>query len=211
MSAWLPYIGAPLDHGPYATFLAAFAISPGIPAVLALVLERRVMKGRREFVAFFYGDPLLALAAAIGVALSGSSPPSSVTGLVTGPVPWVVMSGWLLFGFWQWKAELREGMYTPAQAWAPTKIWHQTVVYPVLGYLVTAPVVAGMATPTGVGGTSAKVLAIGCVLIWVLANIHDRRHPKLGHPPYDWRHLRPAPQPWSLSSTTLRADHRVSG
>jgi hypothetical protein len=210
MSAWLPYVGAPLSHGPFITFLAAFAISPGIPAVLALSLERRIMRGKREFVAFFYGDPLLALAAATGVALSGSSPPPSVASFVTGPVPLIVMSSWLLFGVWQWKTELQQGMYTPAQAWAPTKIWHQVVVYPLLGYMVTAPVVAGMATTSGVAGACAKILIIGCVLIWVLANIHDRRHPKLGHPPYDWKHLRPAPRPWPLSSTTLQADHRAS-
>ncbi|WP_156724527.1 hypothetical protein [Streptomyces apocyni] len=209
MSAWLPYVGSPLHHGPLTTFFAAFAISPGIPALLALTLERRVMKGRREFVAFYYGDPLLALAAATGVALSGPSPQASVLHLIAGPVPLILMACWLAFGAWQWKAELRAGMYTPAQAWSPTKIWHQMVVYPVLGYMVTATVVAGMATPTGFAGTWAKMLIVGCVLVWILANVHDRRHPKLGHPPYDWRRLKPVPQPWPLKSTTLRANRRI--
>lgn len=211
MSAWLPWVGAPLHHGPLTTFLAAFAISPGIPAFLALTLERRVMKGRREFVAFYYGDPLLALAAAAGVALSGPAPSAPVRHLVAGPVPVILMTCWLLFGAWQWKAELRSGMYTPAQAWAPTKIWHQVVVYPVLGYVVTAAVAAGTAAPTGFAGTCVKLLVGGCVLAWILANVHDRRHLKLGHPPYDWRRFRPVPQPWPPKSTTLRADHRIRG
>jgi hypothetical protein len=27
--------------------------------------------------------------------------------------------------------------------------------------------------------------------VWAAANVYDRRHPKLGHPPFDWRQLRP--------------------
>src|SRR5512142_863523 len=39
----------------------------------------------------------------------------------------------LAFGLAQWRDELRRGYYTGAQAAAPTKIWHQVVVYPVMG------------------------------------------------------------------------------
>jgi hypothetical protein len=45
----------------------------------------------------------------------------------------------------------------------------------------------------------------GCILIWIMANVYDRRHPKLGHPPYDWHSLRPQPSPWPVQSASLRA------
>ncbi|WLQ45610.1 hypothetical protein P8A22_37930 (plasmid) [Streptomyces laculatispora] len=206
MSAWLPLLGAPLEAGPLPTFAVAFAISPGIPALLALVMERRLLRGKREFVAFFYGDPLLALAAAAGIALCGPAPAGPVAVVATGWVPLAAMGCWLGFGLWQWWAELHAGLYRREQAWAPTKIWHQVVVYPALGYLVTAPVSAGFAAPTGISGSTAKIFMAGCVITWIAANIYDRHHPKLGHPPYDWRHLRPHPTPWGTASASLRAD-----
>ena len=42
-------------------------------------------------------------------------------------------------------------------------------------------------------------------------NVYDRGHPKLGHPPFDWRHARPYPRPWPTESQTLRAAARVRG
>ncbi|NRQ31857.1 hypothetical protein HII36_08390 [Nonomuraea sp. NN258] len=201
MSGWLPGLGEALAHGPLVAFAAAFAISPGIPAVLALVLERRLLRPRAEFVAFIYGDPLLALATALGVGLCGSRPPDTVAPLLNGWPAWLIILVWLGFGLGQWYAEVRAGKYTRAQALAPTKIWHQIVIYPVLGYVVTAAVTAGMASPQGVG---AKALMTGCALAWVVANVYDRVHLKLGHPPYEWRRLRPYPAPWEPDSESLR-------
>ena len=208
MSGWLPGLGEALAHGPLVAFAAAFALSPGIPAVLALVLERRLLRPRTEFVAFIYGDPLLALAAALGVGLCGSRPPDEVASLVSGRPAWLVILAWLGFGLGQWYMEVRAGKYTWAQALAPTKIWHQIVIYPVLGYVVTAAVVAGMASPHGV---AAKALMTACVLTWVVANVYDRRYLKLGHPPYEWRRLRPYPTPWAPDSDSLRQSALADG
>jgi len=191
MHDWAPVLGEALVHGPWVAFAAAFAISPGIPALLALVLERRVLRPRQEFVAFIYGDPLLALAAATGVALCGGRAADSVRALVTGGWAWASMAGWLGFGLWQWRSEVRAGQYTFAQAVSPTKIWHQMVIYPVLGYLVTAAVLGGLAASTTAVGYPAKALIVLCVGAWCAANVYDRRHPKPGHPAYDWRKLRP--------------------
>ena len=61
------------------------------------------------------------------------------------------------------------------------------------------------------GGTAAwavwagKVLLLALTGIWVATNVYDRRHPKLGHPPFDWRRLRPRPRPWAAESQTLLA------
>ncbi|GKQ37052.1 hypothetical protein [Streptomyces sp. A012304] len=191
MNDWLPVLGGALVHGPGVAFAAAFAISPGIPALLALVLERRVLHPRQEFVAFIYGDPLLALAAATGVALCGGRVADPVRGLVTGGWAWATLAGWLSFGLWQWRSEVRAGQYTFAQAVSPTKIWHQLVIYPVLGYLVTAAALSGLAAGTTAVGYPAKALIVLCIGVWCAANLYDRKHPKPGHPAYDWRKLRP--------------------
>jgi O-antigen/teichoic acid export membrane protein len=114
----------------------------------------------------------------------------------------------LLFGLVQWRDELRRGYYTAAQAVAPTKIWHQVVVYPVLGYWLWTAGIGGLSAP---GGTAAwavwagKALLVALTGIWVATNVYDRRHPKLGHPPFDWRRVRPRPRPWAAESQTLLA------
>jgi hypothetical protein len=58
---------------------------------------------------------------------------------------------------------------------------------------------------------AAKAVIVVCVLAWLLANGYDRRHPKLGHPPYDWRRLRPSRRPWPPQSVSLRAYLGVPG
>ncbi|PYC66292.1 hypothetical protein C7C46_31590 [Streptomyces tateyamensis] len=201
---WLPLLGAPLAAGPATTFLAAFLLSPGIPAAVALLGERRVLRPRQEFRALVYGDPLLALAAAAGVAQCRSVPPTAVRSWVRGPLAVAASAGWLGFGLWQWRAEVRSGRFNRAQALAPTKIYHQLGVYPLLGYLAGSAVLAGLTCPQPRHGRAGQALIAACVGSWAAANVVDRRHLKLGHPPYDWHRLRPADRPWPLESETLR-------
>jgi hypothetical protein len=166
------------------------------------------LRPREQFVAFIYGDPLLAVAVGTGTALADGAPPAAVRGLTGGGGAVGVAAGWLAFGLWQWRDEIRSGYFMPAQALAPTKIWHQFVIYPALGYLAVAASLAGLAAPipTPAGAAVAGKALIGaCVLAWAAGHVYDRHHPKLGHPPYDWRRLRPAQRPWTGSSTTLRA------
>ncbi|MEU9096545.1 hypothetical protein [Streptomyces sp. NPDC048361] len=181
-----------LEHGPAWALLASFAVSPGVPALLALVLERRLLRPRHEFTAFLYGDPALAVSCAAGVLLAGS-PGASVP--VAG---WPAVAMMVLppaFGVWQARSELRAGLYTWAQLLSPTKLWHQVVVYPLMTYLVGGALLRGLTS--GIGGPAGParwaVLAVmaGGFLFWMAANVHDRRRPRVGHPPYDWRRLRP--------------------
>ena len=204
-TGYLPVLGAALRHGPWVAGLCAFAVTPGALIVIALVLERRWLVPGEQFAAVAYGDPLLAVAAGLGAWLAGPHPPHGLTGPAAG-VAVVVLT--LLFGLAQWRDELRRGYYTPAQAVAPTKIWHQVVVYPVLGYWLWTAGIGGLSAP---GGTAAwavwagKALLLALTGIWVATNVYDRRHPKLGHPPFDWRRVRPRPRPWAAESQTLLA------
>ncbi|WP_158942833.1 hypothetical protein [Streptomyces sp. ERV7] len=179
-----------LEHGPVWAFLAVFAVSPGAPALLALVLERRLLRPRHEFTAFLYGDPALAVSCAAGVWLTDSQRAASVP--VTGWPAVAMTVPPLVFGLWQGRWEVRTGLYTRAQLLSPTKIWHQAVVYPLLTYLVGSSFLRGV-TSGAEGPLRWVVLAVmaGCLLFWIAANVHDRRHPSTGHPPYEWRQLRP--------------------
>jgi hypothetical protein len=206
---FLPWLGVPLRHGPWAAALAVFAVTPGGLWLLALVLEHRLMGFRTGFVAVLLGDPLLSAAVARGVWRMGTAPPSGPAG------PWWGLAsgvGWLCFGLVQWWGELRAGFFTRQQAVAPTKIWHQLVVYPLLGYWLWTAGVSGLLTPgTRLSDVIGRVLIVACVGGWALINGYDRQRPKLGHPPYDWRRLRPLPQPWPAASRTLRAYTTAGG
>jgi hypothetical protein len=227
-AGYVPVLGVALEHGPAVAFAAAFALMPGGFLVLARLLEGRWLRPGEEFTAVVYGDPLLAVAAGLGTWLLGGQSPR---GLAAAPFGLATAGCWLAFGLAQWRSEVRRGFYTRAQAAAPTKIWHQLVVYPVLGYWLwtagigglTARVTgggpagagAGVGAGVGAGGGSAGwppaarvavgVIMVGCVLGWVAANGYDRLHPRLGHPPYDWRRLRQAARPWAPASVSLRA------
>ena len=196
---YLPVLGAALRHGPWVAAGASLAVTPVGFAVIAAAFEHRLFRVRREFVALSVGDPLLAVSVALGVWLARGRAPAGPAALPFG----VAFGGaCLAFGLVQWRAELRSGFYTRAQALSPTKIWHQLVVYPVLGYWAWTADLGGLLAP---GPGLAKAAIACCAAAWMAANAYDRRHPKLGHPPYDWSRLRPQRQPWPGQSATLRA------
>jgi hypothetical protein len=201
-AGYLPVLGAALRHGPWIAALCAFAVTPGALIVIARVLERRWLVPREQFAAVTYGDPLLAVTAGLAVGLTGSRTPHGLTGPAAGVVAVAAM---LVFGLAQWRDELRRGYYTRAQAAAPTKIWHQLVVYPVLGYWLWTAGIGGLSVPGGAAVWAGKALLLVLVGIWAATNVYDRRHPKLGHPPFDWRRVRPWPRPWAAESQTLLA------
>lgn len=205
---YVPILGSVLTHGAWVAGAVSFIVMPGGFFLLARLLERRWLTPRGEFAAVAYGDPLLAVAIGLGAWLLDGTPPR---GAAAAPFGIACLVGWLLFGLWQWRAELRVGFYTTRQAIAPTKIYHQLVVYPLLGYWSWTAVIGGtFSQRSGATAAAGKVVALCCVLAWVMTNVHDRRHPRLGHPPYDWRQLRPPPTPWAQESVTLRAASRPS-
>lgn len=204
-TGYLPVLGDALRHGPWVAGLCAFALTPGSFVVIARVLERRWLVPREQFTAVTYGDPLLAVAVGLGTWLTGTRIPDGLTGPAAGVAAMVIM---LLFGLVQWRGELRRGYYTRAQAAAPTKIWHQVVIYPVMSYWLWTSCTGGLLVASE---WVTKALMLALIGAWAAANVYDRGHPKLGHPPFDWRHGRPRAQPWAAESQTLRARDVVSG
>lgn len=207
-TGYLPVLGTALRHGPWIAGLCAFAVTPGSLVVLARLLERRWLVPAEQFTAVSYGDPVLAAAVGVGTWLTGGRAPHGLAGPAGGLAAGLIC---LVFGLVQWRAELRRGYYTPAQAAAPTKIWHQAVIYPVMGYWLWTSCAGGMlggAAPASWAGKALLVLLTG---VWVATNVYDRDHPKLGHPPFDWHHVRPYARPWPAQSQTLRAAAGCAG
>ncbi len=201
-TGYVPGLGDALRHGPWVAGLCAFGVTPGALIVIARLLERRWLLPREQFAAVAYGDPLLAVALGVGVWLTGARVPHGLTGPAAGVAAMVLT---LAFGLAQWRDELRRGYYTRAQAVAPTKIWHQVVVYPVMGYWLWTACVTGLSAPGGAAVWTGKALLVALVGTWAATNVYDRRHPKLGHPPFDWRRGRPHERPWTAGSKTLEA------
>src|SRR5260370_6649886 len=122
---------AALRHGPWIALFASLAVTPVGYALVALALERRILRPASEFVAVSCGDPLLAVAIALGVWLFDGRPPAGIASPAVGAVNLAI---WLGFGLWQGRDETPKGFHTCDPAVAPTKIWAPVVVYPALRY-----------------------------------------------------------------------------
>lgn len=184
----LPVIGAPLHWHPVLLALTAIAVSPGIHLLASPLLEGRKVTWRHDYAAVLIGDPLLGLAAGLGAAMSQ---PGGARGW---PASWIAGIAWLAggwtFGLWQSRYELAAGRYSRRQIFSPTKLWHQFVVYPLLGYWVTAAEWSGLSA----SGTSAHhleaAMLIACTATWAVLVWHAIRHPKTGHGALDHARLR---------------------
>lgn len=194
------FAAEPLRQGAMTALLASLFVACGAMLLLGLLLERRLLRPRDMPLACTIGDPILAVSICLGVQIMGTRRPCGVIG----PTGQFAAAGlWLLFGLWQWRTEVRAGFYTRRQALSPTKIWHQLVIYPTVGTWAAVAIVGGLMnawrTPF-----SALLMILG-LAIWAVTVLHNFRHPRLGHPPYDWGRLRPVPPPWGEDSATLRS------
>lgn len=188
----------PLGFGPGGAFFTALAITPGAMIVLAIVLERRLLRVREQYRSFIVGDIALAGSFALFVAClpAGHQPDSTV-------LPLALALGWSGFGMWQWGAEVRGCAYSREQALSPTKIWHQVVVYPTVGTWLIMSVIESV--PHWPEHMLLAALGLSGLALWGALAVYDSRHTRLGHVPYNWRTLRAYPQPWGSESRTLAA------
>jgi hypothetical protein len=184
----LPVLGAPLHWHPVLLALTAIAVTPGVHLLASPLLEGRKVTWRDDYAAVLVGDPLLALAAGLGADLSQPGGPRGW------PASWIAGCAWLAggwtFGLWQSRHEFAAGRYTLGQILSRTKLWHQFVVYPLLGYWVTAAVLSGL----GAAGSPARRLLaavmIACTATWAGLVCDAVRHPKPGHGTLDRTRLR---------------------
>ena len=193
------FVASPLRYGDIVALASSLFVATGVMLVLGLVLERRWLRPKEMPLAFTFGDPALAVAIAAGVLITGPHQPCGAIGpagqLTAG-------AAWLVFGLWQWKTEVTARVYTRRQALSPTKIWHQVIIYPTIGTWSFVAILGGLLNAGR--NPLAAVVMVACLAIWTGTLIHDIRRPRLGHPPYDWAHLRPVRPPWGEDSSTLR-------
>jgi hypothetical protein len=175
----LPVLGAPLRWHPALLALAMIIVAPGIHLLLSPFLEGRKVTWRDDYTAVLVGDPLLALAAGLS---SNLSQPSGPRGW---PSSWMAGCAWLIggwaFGLWQSHHEFVTGRYTLGQSLSPTKLWHQFIVYPLLGYWVTAAEWSGLGSADTSAHRLQGVIVIACTATWAVLAWDAIRHPKPGH------------------------------
>lgn len=194
------FVASPLRYGDVVALVSSLVVTSGVMLLLGLVLEQRWLRPKEMPLAFTFGDPALAVAIASGVLIMGPHQPCGAIG-PTGQL--AAGAAWLIFGLWQWKAEVTARVYTRRQALSPTKIWHQVIIYPTIGTWSFVAILGGLLNAGR--NPLAAVVMVACLAIWTGTLIHDIRHPRLGHPPYDWAHLRPVRPPWGEDSSTLRS------
>ena len=184
----LPFLGAPLHWHPVLLALTALAVTPGVHLLASPLLEGRKVTWRDDYAAVLVGDPLLALAAGLGASLSQPGGPRGW------PASWVAGCAWLAagwtFGSWQSRHEFVTGRYTLGQILSPTKLWHQFVVYPLLGYWVTAADLPGLGAADTLADRLQAAAVIACTAAWAALACHAIRHPKPGHGTLDPTRLR---------------------
>jgi hypothetical protein len=198
------WVATPLGHGYLPAFLSGLTMCHGAMSLLARLLERRWLRPLDMALGFTVGDLFLCIALSLGVSLFGLHSPCGVVGPVG---QYLVSAAWLCFGIWQSKHEVTANFYTRAQELSPTKIWHQCVIYPVLGTWIYVAVLDGLLHASR--NPLVAALMCLCVIVWGAACAYDSRHPRLDHIPFDWSKFRPQPKPWSKDSVTLRASSGI--
>jgi len=184
----LPVLGAPLHWHPALLALTAIAVAPGVHLLASPLLEGRKVTWRDDYAAILVGDPLLALAAGLSASLSQPGGPRGW------PASWIAGCAWLAggwtFGLWQSRHEFAAGRYSLSQILSPTKLWHQFVVYPLLGYWVTAAEFSGLGAADAPARSLQAAVIIACTVTWAVLAWDAIRHPKPGHGTLDTTRLR---------------------
>ena len=178
----LPVLGPALHWPPALLALTAVIIAPGIHLLLSPLLEARRVTWRDDYAAVLVGDPLLAVAIGVAANLSRPAGPHGF------PASWAAGGAWIAggwaFGLWQSRHELRTGRYSRAQTVGPTKLWHQFVVYPVLGYWVSATEWSAFGV-VGTAPTTSRVIQAALIVAatgtWAVLAADAIRRPKIGH------------------------------
>ena len=166
---------------PLVRSLASFALSPGAHLLLSVLVERRRVSRHTEYPAVIVGDTALAVAA--GLAASAAQDDDARGGRGTARMAWGTTA--VAFGAWQLRREIRLGIYDRHVAFGPTKLWHQFVIYPVLGTVVGEALQDGTKAtvrPESTHGQKRAVLAAwACVGLWGLLVVEAWLKPRQCH------------------------------
>ena len=165
-------------------------VMPGMHLLLSTLVERRPVNWTTEYPAVLVGDPMLALSAGIAAQVAGAETVRK-SPLLRPPLAPAIAGAALAFGAWQLRDEMRRGVYTRQQAFSPSKLWHQFVVYPTMSPLVAASVLAATIAATVPEARprhrAGAMLAWAGVAGWGFLVFDAIRRPHQGHGAFDWR------------------------
>lgn len=190
-----------LKQGPLVAYLCAIAVTPLALILLALGVERRPFDFSEHCRAFIVGDPFLAGVVPLGAIAWRTSGRRDMP--VNQAWSWVIITASLLFGYWQLRQELATNRYSTQQVLAPSKLFHQFVVYPVFALLLIAATI--LIAESWADRPWITVVAVALFVLWAALLRYDSRHPRLCHPPFNWRLVRSHVEPWPDDSVTLAA------
>lgn len=159
---------APLTWSPLAFAALLVCLTPGMHLALSWFVERRQVRWRDDYAAVLVGDPLLA--AAGGLALASYSSAGPVSWTRSWPAALCAVGGGWAYGYLQSRHEVREGRYLRVQAVSPSKLWHQYVVYPVVGLLLSAAWISALLAERKEPVLLA--VAVGCLIAWLATTVH---------------------------------------
>lgn len=163
----------------FVTILICLLIAPVGVWIVQLIFEFTVpsLKPSDNYLSFLYGDPMLGVMTGVLLSLSSKRLPDEPR--------WYNSSGWhmgvLIFMIaaslvLTW-LDYRTGQFTMRELLAPSKLYHNLVLYGPYGYVIVTTLVAYVAgnpwsqiEPRSLIGFMA---AIGCGVVWIWLVVHD--------------------------------------
>jgi FtsH-binding integral membrane protein len=190
--SWLAWF---YDHGWLAAALITAAVSWGAMNIIALVFERRVLWPSEQYAAFYWGDLIGLSGAAAAITYMARWLPAGHqwyhSVLWHGVVLWVSFVGGAIY----WVME--KPNYTHAQLFSPTKLYHNWVIYGLVGYwLISAGIPVLMYSGRSLirnqdlGAIAATLVLVGFLAFYGWTNVYDASHKKPNaHVEFDWSKL----------------------
>lgn len=169
-------------HGPLLALAASLLVSPVLPAGMAVMVEHQRWRWSQQYKAFAIGDIALAVTVSAGAAVQPSAS-DDLWGAVSRWQYWVLLAA-VTLSLWQWRDEVKHGIYTRSQALSPTKVWHQVLTVPLISVWVFGALIL-----TGAQYRQhplATLIASAGVIVWLALMAYDKRHPQQGHVEFDW-------------------------
>jgi hypothetical protein len=107
----------------------------------------------------------------------------------------------------QMAEESTQNYYSRSQFFSPSKLFHQFVVFPVVGTMMISSL--GLCVRAWPASPGPAFLWATSAVWWLWWMKVDTGHLRLSHNPFNWHRLRTEPEPWVETSLTLQAHARL--
>ncbi len=144
------------DHGPVMAGLSIFAVSWLTMNLIAIAIEHRLLVPSQQYPSFYYGDLIFLTTLAAVITANLHYLPATRGHWYQSPTwHWTVLLAAFAFGVLFHLHD--KGAYTLAQWNSPTKLYHDFIVFAVIGYILVA---AGIPVLTRVWAAHDYMVAV---------------------------------------------------